>query len=230
MANLIGTHRDLAGLIDLTQRGHVTPHGTRYPAGSSRRRDQRPPSRPDPRPGHPHPGVTTPSRSRCHASGRVWVSSAALATDSTQGAAGGLIPEPMRGTFEFNAPTFHDGQADPHWSSIELSELADMGTPLHLTYSSGTRPAMREIVEILARRLPTGRQQSVGGAGRVPQVTDPRQLAKLIEDFRATLGDAAARPAGALLADRVLAAPRGGGGLLAVRGPCAVTTVRSART
>ena len=31
VANLIGTHRDLAGLIDLTQRGHVTPHGTRYP-------------------------------------------------------------------------------------------------------------------------------------------------------------------------------------------------------
>ena len=31
VANLIGTHGDLAGLIDLAQRGHVTQHGTRYP-------------------------------------------------------------------------------------------------------------------------------------------------------------------------------------------------------
>ena len=103
------------------------------------------------------------------------------------------IPEPMRDTFVFNAPTFHAEQADPDWSSIELSELADTGTPLHLTYSSDTRPAMREIVEILARRLPTARQQSVDGAGHVPQITDPNQLAKLIEDFWATLGNPAAR-------------------------------------
>ena len=32
---------------------------------------------------------------------------------------------------------------------------------------------MREIAEILARRLPTARQQSIDGAGRVPQITDP---------------------------------------------------------
>ena len=32
---------------------------------------------------------------------------------------------------------------------------------------------MHEIIEVLAKRLPTARQQSVDGAGHVPQITDP---------------------------------------------------------
>jgi len=64
------------------------------------------------------------------------------------------LPEPVRDTFAFNAPVFGDEQADPDWSCLELAELAATGTPLQLTYGSITRPCFREIVEVLARRLP----------------------------------------------------------------------------
>jgi pimeloyl-ACP methyl ester carboxylesterase len=101
---------------------------------------------------------------------------------------------PMRDTFTFNAPAFQAEQANPDWSSLEVAELAATATPVQLTCGGDTRPAFREIT-ILARRLPGARQHSIDGAGHVPQLTHPRQLAELIEDFWAAAGDRAGQPA-----------------------------------
>ena len=107
------------------------------------------------------------------------------------------LPEPVRDTFVFNAPVFGDEQADPDWSSLELAELAATGTPLQLTYGTITRPCFREIVEVLARRLPSARLQPIDEAGHVPHLTHPHQLAELIQDFWATAGaDTAAATSG----------------------------------
>ncbi len=108
------------------------------------------------------------------------------------------LPGVMRNTFVFNAPAFHDEQTDPDWSSLELAELAATATPLQLTCGGETRPAFREVTEILAKRLPGARQQSIEGTGHVPQITHPYQLAETIEEFWATSYDEAwARTGGA---------------------------------
>jgi pimeloyl-ACP methyl ester carboxylesterase len=107
------------------------------------------------------------------------------------------LPEPVRDTIVFNAPVFGDEQADPDWSCLELAERAATGTPLQLTYGSITSPCFREITEVLARRLPSARLRPIDGAGHVPQVTHPYQLAEVIEDFWATAcADTAAATSG----------------------------------
>jgi pimeloyl-ACP methyl ester carboxylesterase len=50
-------------------------------------------------------------------------------------------------------------------------------------------------VEVLARRLPSAGLQPIDGAGHVPHLTHPYQLAELIEDFWASVGDKVGRPA-----------------------------------
>jgi pimeloyl-ACP methyl ester carboxylesterase len=105
------------------------------------------------------------------------------------------LPGPMRDTFVFNAPAFQGEATAPDCFSLELADLAATATPVQLTYGGDTRPAFREITEILARRLPGAGRQSIDGAGHVPQLTHPRQLAELIEDFWATAGKEAVRPA-----------------------------------
>lgn len=105
------------------------------------------------------------------------------------------LPGPMRDTFVFNAPAFQGEATAPDCFSLELADLAATATPVQLTCGGDTRPAFREVVEILARRIPGARQQSIGGAGHVPQITHPAQLAESIEDFWAAVGDEAGKPA-----------------------------------
>jgi pimeloyl-ACP methyl ester carboxylesterase len=93
------------------------------------------------------------------------------------------LPEPLRDICVSNAPAFSDEQGDPDWAALELPRLAATTTPLQLTYGSDTMPAFREIVEVLASRLPGAQRQAVDGAGHVPQLTHPAQLAQLLEAF-----------------------------------------------
>ena len=105
------------------------------------------------------------------------------------------LPGPMRDTFVFNAPAFQGEATAPDGFSLELAELAATATPVQLTCGGDTSPAFREITEILAQRLAGARQHSIDGAGHVPQITHPHQLAESIEDFWAAVGDEAGKPA-----------------------------------
>lgn len=105
------------------------------------------------------------------------------------------IPGPMRDTFVFNAPVVGNELADPDWDSLELARLAAAGIPLQLTYGSDSRLAFPAVTEILAGRLPGARRQAISGAGHVPQLTHPGQLAERVAEFWAAAGDRAGQPA-----------------------------------
>jgi pimeloyl-ACP methyl ester carboxylesterase len=93
------------------------------------------------------------------------------------------LPEDVRQTFIYNAPTWLDEQSDPEWDEIDLESLAEFPYPALLTLGDLSRPYFPPIVTKLSRAMPRSEQRVVHGAGHVPHITHPAEYAETITTF-----------------------------------------------
>ena len=95
------------------------------------------------------------------------------------------LPEEMRRTFVFNAPTFLDELNEPDETalSVDLDALARFPRPMLLTQGDQSAPFFPVILERIAARLPAARRHTFRGAGHVPHVTAPDDYVKVVGQF-----------------------------------------------
>jgi pimeloyl-ACP methyl ester carboxylesterase len=93
------------------------------------------------------------------------------------------LPDELRQTFIFNAPTFLDEQRDPEWLTLDLPGLARFSRPALLTQGDQSQPFFPLIVDKLAGVLPRAQRRTLPGAGHVPQLTHPEAYVETVGAF-----------------------------------------------
>ena len=95
------------------------------------------------------------------------------------------LPEDMRRTFVYNAPTFLDELNEPDETalSVDLDALARFPGPMLLTQGDQSAPFFPVILERIAARLPAARRHTFRGEGHVPHVTAPDEYVKVVGQF-----------------------------------------------
>lgn len=95
------------------------------------------------------------------------------------------LPERVRATIPYNAPTVVNDlrDPDPDLGVIDLDRLAELDLPVLLT-EGGRSDAWTSVVnEHLAGALPNVRRHEIAEAGHVPQFTHPEELAATVRAF-----------------------------------------------
>jgi pimeloyl-ACP methyl ester carboxylesterase len=93
------------------------------------------------------------------------------------------LPDELRRTFIFNAPTFLDEQRDPEWLTLDLPGLARFSRPALLTQGDRSESFFPLIVDKLAGVLPRAQRRTLPGAGHVPQLTHPEAYVDTVRSF-----------------------------------------------
>jgi pimeloyl-ACP methyl ester carboxylesterase len=96
------------------------------------------------------------------------------------------LPESVRQTFIYNAPTFLDEINDPANLEFDTSGLSNFNKPALLTQGSGSAPFFAMALNIIAQALPKAKRFQFDGAGHVPHISHPRQYIKTLREFCAT--------------------------------------------
>jgi pimeloyl-ACP methyl ester carboxylesterase len=93
------------------------------------------------------------------------------------------LPEEVRNTFVFNAPTWLDEVREPDVLEIDLPRLRGFSAPTLLTIGEQSPPFFALVVERVARALPNAVTQTYTGAGHVPHLSDPVKYVGVVTEF-----------------------------------------------
>jgi pimeloyl-ACP methyl ester carboxylesterase len=93
------------------------------------------------------------------------------------------LPQPMRDTFIFNAPTWLDEMQEPDWMTLDLKRLSAFSAPALLSLGGQSPPFFPAVVECIAAALPHARRHTFQGAGHVPHATHPAEYVPVVTGF-----------------------------------------------
>jgi pimeloyl-ACP methyl ester carboxylesterase len=93
------------------------------------------------------------------------------------------LPEEVRNTFVFNAPTWLDEVRDPEVMEIDILRLRGFSAPTLLTIGEQSPPFFAQVVGRFARALPNAVTQMYTGAGHVPHLSDPVKYVDVVTEF-----------------------------------------------
>jgi pimeloyl-ACP methyl ester carboxylesterase len=100
------------------------------------------------------------------------------------------LPEQMRRTFTYNAPTWLDDVHDPTQGVLDIGQLAALSLPVLLTGGGRSGPEFSAVLDCLADALPKAHRYTIADAGHVPHLTHPGELVGAVTGF---LDDVAAK-------------------------------------
>ncbi len=93
------------------------------------------------------------------------------------------LPEKVRDTFVFNAPTWLDEMHDADALEIYPTDLRRLAAPALLTIGDESAPFFPAVVNRLAAALPIARTHIYRGAGHVPHLSHPEEYVRAVTDF-----------------------------------------------
>jgi pimeloyl-ACP methyl ester carboxylesterase len=93
------------------------------------------------------------------------------------------LPEEVRETFVFNAPTWLDEVHDPEALEIDLSGLRGFAAPALLTIGDQSAPFFRLVVDRIAAVMPKATLRTYAGAGHVPHLSHPEEYVRVVTEF-----------------------------------------------
>lgn len=93
------------------------------------------------------------------------------------------LPQDVRETFIFNAPTWLDEVQDPDALEIDLSGLRRVAAPALLTTGDQSAPFFPLVVDRIAAAMPHATRQTYAGAGHVPHLSHPQEYVRVVTDF-----------------------------------------------
>jgi len=92
------------------------------------------------------------------------------------------LPEELRQTFIFNAPTWLDEMHDPESLEIDLHGLRRLPVPALLTIGGQGAPFFPPVVSKIAAALPQAKVHTYAGAGHVPHLTHAEEYARVVTE------------------------------------------------
>lgn len=93
------------------------------------------------------------------------------------------LPESMRDTFIYNAPTAITDFEDPTLGTIDVEQLPRLTVPTLLTDGGCSRPWAAAVVTRLAALIPQAQRHTYPDAAHFPQITHPDEVADVITNF-----------------------------------------------
>jgi pimeloyl-ACP methyl ester carboxylesterase len=93
------------------------------------------------------------------------------------------LPDAMRETFVFNAPTWLDEMQEPAAMTMDVTQLAGFDRLALLTKGTQSPPLFGRVMEKLAKALPRHSQHTFAGAGHMPHVTHPNDYVRVVSRF-----------------------------------------------
>jgi pimeloyl-ACP methyl ester carboxylesterase len=109
---------------------------------------------------------------------KLFVETIALGPGAWQG-----LPDPVKQTFIFNAPTFLDEINDPTNLEFDTSGLLDFDKPALLTNGTESPPFFLMAMNIISKALPNAKRFVFEGAGHVPHMSHPQQYIQTLKQF-----------------------------------------------
>lgn len=93
------------------------------------------------------------------------------------------LPQKVRETFTFNAPTWLDEMRDPDVLALDLDRLRSFGAPALLTMGDQSPDYFPLVVGRVAGALPHARTHTYAGAGHVPHLSHSEDYVRVITTF-----------------------------------------------
>jgi len=93
------------------------------------------------------------------------------------------LPQHVRETFVFNAPTWLDEVHDPEALEIDLSGLGRFAAPALLTVGDQSPPFFPPVVDTISAVMPRARTGTYAGAGHVPHLSHPAEFVDVVTEF-----------------------------------------------
>jgi pimeloyl-ACP methyl ester carboxylesterase len=93
------------------------------------------------------------------------------------------LPEEVRKTAVFNAPTWLDEAHDPEALEIDLSGLRGFTAPVLLTVGDQSPAFFPKVMDKVAAAMPHAVMHTYAGAGHVPHLSHPEQYAGSLTEF-----------------------------------------------
>ncbi len=93
------------------------------------------------------------------------------------------LPQAVRDTFIFNAPTWLDELREPQSLSLDLDRLSSFSAPTLLSVGGASPPFFPMVVERLAQALPGAQRHLFPHAGHVPHLSHPDEYVPTITGF-----------------------------------------------
>lgn len=93
------------------------------------------------------------------------------------------LPEEVRATFVFNAPTWLDEAQDREALGIDPGELRRFSAPALLTIGDQSAPFFPAVVDRIAAMMPHAQRWTYVGAGHVPHVSHPNEYVRAVTEF-----------------------------------------------
>jgi pimeloyl-ACP methyl ester carboxylesterase len=92
------------------------------------------------------------------------------------------LPEEVRETFVFNAPTWLDEIRDPEALEIDLNGLRGFSAPALLTTGDQSPPFFSLVVDRITAVMPDARIRTYGGAGHVPHLSHSDEYVRVVTE------------------------------------------------
>lgn len=112
---------------------------------------------------------------------KLFVETIAFGPDAWQG-----LPDHVKQTFIYNAPTFLDEIRDPGNLEFDPSKLSGFDKPILLTQGSESPPFFIMVLDVIAKALANGKRFTFEGAGHVPHVSHPQKFIQNLKQFCAS--------------------------------------------
>jgi pimeloyl-ACP methyl ester carboxylesterase len=93
------------------------------------------------------------------------------------------LPEHVKQTFIYNAPTFLDEIRDPGNLEFDSSKLGRFDKPALLTHGTNSPPFFIMGLDIIAKALINAKRFVFEGAGHVPHMSHPNQYIQNVQQF-----------------------------------------------
>jgi pimeloyl-ACP methyl ester carboxylesterase len=93
------------------------------------------------------------------------------------------LPQHVRETFIFNAPTWLDEMQDPEAMELDVGRLHDFAAPALLTMGDQSPPFFRSVVGRITEVLPGAETHTFAGAGHVPHLSHPEEYLRVVTTF-----------------------------------------------
>ena len=93
------------------------------------------------------------------------------------------LPDHVKQTFIFNAPTFLDEIHDPNNLEFDLSGLLHFDKPALLTHGTESPPFFLMALNIISKAIPNAKRLIFEGAGHVPHMSHPQQYMQTLKQF-----------------------------------------------
>lgn len=102
------------------------------------------------------------------------------------------LPQPVRETFVFNAPTWLDEFREPASLGLDLDRLLSFSARALLCVGGASPPFFPMVVDRLAQALPRAKRHVFPQAGHVPHLSHPQEYVTVVAGF---ISQAAGQPA-----------------------------------